>query len=646
MKEIRLLKLNLRNFKGIKEFNLDLKGSDVSIYGDNATGKTTIMDSFIWLLFDKDSQNSSQFNIKTLDEEGNVIHGLEHEVSAKLEIDNKEIELQKIYKEKWTKKRGQTNSELTGHTTDYFINGVPKKKKEYTEYLSHITDEDTFKILTNPLYFNNNLSWKDRRSIALNICGELEDKEVIKQDSKLKELDNLLEDKSIDDLKAEMSSRRRKLNEELKSIPHRIDELSRNNEEIDVAALKGEKKVLDERLIELKNSKPEDYDFRLRGINGSIKILENELKDSERSITVEIIGEIEQTRKDKFNIEKQHQEYDSKAFKLDKEVIALSQSIQSLDIDTEALREKFRDIKVLEFDDNSTTCPTCNRTLENEKIDKLIKEFEESKAKQLKEINELGKENKAYAEKYKKESGEKQTELDEIKEQLKAITPMLEAKEKLMTELEKELSNIDTTKLPFYKDTKEKIDGLEKERLEIEKLNNNQEDISGKIEALENQISEINKKLSKVDLIESANKRVEELKSRERELSQMVAETEKTEFLCDQYVITKSNLLEEKLNSKFNIVKFKLFDLQVNGGINETFITTVDGIPFEDLNNAMRINAGLDIISTLTDYYNFKAPIFIDNRESINKIIDVESQVINLIVSEDKKLKVEEIICI
>ena len=223
MSKIKIIELSLRNFKGIKELKLTPKRKDMYIYGKNEAGKTTIMDAFIWLLFDKDSSNNSNFSIKTLNGEGNPIHMLEHEVLAKLSVDEKEIELQKIYKEKWTKKRGQANSELTGHTTDYFINGVPKKKSEYTDYLSNIISEDLFKILTNPLYFNEKLKWQDRREIALKICGDIDDAEVIRKGEKLKPLRELLSEKTLQDLKAEMAAKRKKLNDELKSIPVRID---------------------------------------------------------------------------------------------------------------------------------------------------------------------------------------------------------------------------------------------------------------------------------------------------------------------------------------------------------------------------------------------------------------------------------------
>lgn len=640
MNEIKILNLKLRNFKGMKDFELNLDGKDVNIYGDNGIGKTSIMDAFIWLLFDKDSQNNSNFKIKTLDKEGNAIHGLEHEVSAKLKINGTEVELQKIYKEKWTKKRGQAEAELSGHTTDYFINGVPKKKKEYTEYLANIVDEDTFKILTNSLFFNLNLKWQDRRSIALNLCEEIKQNEVMSHDSKLKELEQLLKDKTVDDLKAEMTFKRKKLNEELKSIPYRIDELSRESIEVDVEALNKEKEVLEEKLNKLKNSKAVDYEFQLRSITGTIKMLENEIKDLERNLTEKIRVNLDNANKAKYNLEKAVHESDSKALKLSSNATGLVDLIEKTEKEMDELRENFKDLRVVEFDKGSTICPTCQQSLPAEEIERLIKEFEESKANKLREINETGKQKKERLEKANKELVGVGKELAEIKAGLETTKLMLEGKKKEIAGYEKEIENIDVTSLKEYKENKVQIEKLEKEKLDIEKIAK-EEDHTEAIKELENQILIINKDLAKVDLIKKNKKRVETLLEREKELAQQVADTEKIESLCDEYIITKSNLLESNLNSKFKLVKFKLFDKQVNGGINETFVTTVNGVPFEDLNSAMKINAGLDIITTLSEHYELKAPIFLDNRESVNEIPDMDAQIINLIVSKDKKLRVE-----
>ena len=151
--------MKLKNFKGIKNFELKPDGNDLRIYGENEAGKTSLYDAFYWILFDKDSEGNSNFSIKTLDEDNNVIHNLEHEVKAELEINDKKMELRKVYYEKWTKKRGSATETFTGHTTDYYINDVPVKKSEYDSKINDLIDEERFKLLTNSAYFNEQLHW-------------------------------------------------------------------------------------------------------------------------------------------------------------------------------------------------------------------------------------------------------------------------------------------------------------------------------------------------------------------------------------------------------------------------------------------------------------------------------------------------------
>ncbi|MFA5528414.1 MAG: ATP-binding protein, partial [Peptostreptococcales bacterium] len=163
---IELAKLELLNFKGIKEKTIGF-GKETNIYGRNETGKTTIFDSFTWLLFGKDSTNRSDFNIKTLDKNGEFIHGLDHQVTGILLVDGKEVILRRLLKENWVKKRGSAEAIFSGNTTEYFINEEPKKEKEYKEYINSLIDENVFKLLTNPMHFNVNTSWQDRRKILL-----------------------------------------------------------------------------------------------------------------------------------------------------------------------------------------------------------------------------------------------------------------------------------------------------------------------------------------------------------------------------------------------------------------------------------------------------------------------------------------------
>ena len=203
-KELKLISLTLKNFKGIRSFHLDARGENARVFGDNATGKTTLFDSFLWLLFDKDSQNKKDFSIKTLDGNGKEMHNLEHEVEGMFSLDGRTITLRKVFTEKWTRKRGSATSEFTGHETNYFIDGVPVKKKEYVDRVDQIVKEDIFKLLTSPSFFNEQVKWQDRRKILLEICGDISDMDVIASESKLSSLPGILNGRTIEEHRKEI----------------------------------------------------------------------------------------------------------------------------------------------------------------------------------------------------------------------------------------------------------------------------------------------------------------------------------------------------------------------------------------------------------------------------------------------------------
>lgn len=171
MSVIKLIKMSLKNFKGIKNLTVDFENV-TNICGENKLGKTTIFDGFTWVLFDKDSKDRSKFEVQPLDEANNVMHMLETEVVAILEVDGKPMELKKLLKEKWVKKRGEVESELKGTETLYYINEVPLKLSEYREKICSIIDEQLFKLISNPLYFSLNMKWQVRAYEKLyGYCG-------------------------------------------------------------------------------------------------------------------------------------------------------------------------------------------------------------------------------------------------------------------------------------------------------------------------------------------------------------------------------------------------------------------------------------------------------------------------------------------
>lgn len=641
---MKLNSLELRNFKGIKELSVILNSQDLNIYGDNGTGKTTVFDAFMWLLFDKDSSNSSNFNIKTLDKTGQVKSGLEHEVKASITLDSgKTVELQKIYKEKWTKKRGETEQALTGHNTDHYIDGVPKKKKEYTEFLEKIIDEETFRILTNPLHFNTKLEWKKRREVAMELVDQVEVEDVFNADKKIEELKNLLvDDLSVEDLKAKTQATKRKLNEKLKQIPVRIDELSRQDldENIDFETLTKQKSDIEKQIDSIKNRTIDTE--QLEKLKEEVSMLETLKRTFERDKTIALNEEYKSVNSRLQDVNKEANTLINDKQKIENEISLLESKISFKNEEIARLRTEYKEITSSEFDTTENVCKACGQELQEDKKEENIERFNSNIQTQIQKNIEFGKKVKSEIEELEEQIKEKKEEQVLVEGKLEEIQKRVTAIENNLDKIEKQLGSIDFNSFEEYQETSIKITKLNREIESI--LSDNKEksqEQQDKLTELENRLSNTNTLLSKKEVIESNLKRVEELKEEERELAEQIAQLEKTEIQCEQFIITKAALLEDKLNSKFKLVKFKLFEEQMNGGINDIFTTTVNGVPFDDLNNAMKINAGLDIINTLTKHYSFNAPIFIDNRESVNEIIDIDSQVINLIVSDDKKLKIE-----
>lgn len=651
MKEIKLIQLALRNFKGIRSFTLEADGNDIKVYGDNATGKTTLFDAFVWLLFDKDSNNRKDFAIKTLDENGKVLHNLEHEVEASFSIDGKIITLRKVYKEKWTQKRGSVSQEFSGHTTDYLIDGVPAKKKEYDQLISELIDEDVFKLLTNPAYFNEQLKWQDRRKVLLEVCGDITDEEVIACNQDLAKLLDVLNGRSIEDHKKVIVEKRKEINKELDSIPVRIDEIQRGLPELTGL----EKQSLENQINDL-NTQIDDKMTEINSIKNGKTITDKQKEIQEVEIELlQIKQEHEAGSKDHiYQLKARLQEEKSNTNILQSQLEDLkikqrhnAENIKSIEENLQKLREEWTTVNNQEFKhSDQCECPACGQSLPEEQIEearnKALAQFNLEKSKKLEEINSQGKRGK-----------EQKEELFQQNEQLvkkqEKFTSQIEKKQKLMARLTKQLEQlesqvIDITDNPQYV---EKLQDKQKLQEEIEGLRlSNQaaiQEIEQQIIQLKSERDELQSELAKFSVFEQSQKRIVELQEQQRDLAFEFEQLEHELYLTEEFTRTKVNMLTEKINSKFKYARFKLFEQQVNGGLNEVCETLFNGVPYSSgLNNAAKINVGLDIINTLSEHYGFSAPIFVDNAEAVTKLIDTNSQLISLVVSgKDKQLRVE-----
>ncbi len=647
---MKLLTLSLKNFKGIKSFKLDTQGKDVKVFGDNATGKTTLFDAFLWLLFDKDSQNKKDFDIKTLDQAGTVLHGLEHEVEAALDVSGRPVTLRKVYAEKWTKKRGSASKEFTGHTTDYFINGVPVKKNEYTARVGDIADEETFKLLTSPAYFNEQLHWTKRRETLLDVCGYVSDEEVINSDKSLAKLPEILKGRSLDDHRKVIAARRTELNKELEKIPTRIDEVQLGLPDIsmldadqlpkDIAKAKALLKQKQDNLLQLESGgEVAQKKNELSEINADLLALKNEYQ-------AEIDAMVSEKRKALTDIELRLSSLRSEISGKESDVASNLRRIDNLKTKAAQLRNKWNEVNAQQLELNQESiCPTCGQDVPEEKLEEARATaeaaFNREKADKLASISAEGKTTMAEVTELERQNVDIQAEIEELGAQLEATKQEANGLKQAIESIRSE-NTLDN--YPSYAQKLQEKAKLE-EAIATMKAGNSEVIAKAKeeIAQAENDIAILEGSLANVRRYEEGQKRIEQLKAQEKQLAAEYAKLEEELYLTEQFIRTKVSMLEEKINSRFKMARFKLFDVQINGGVVECCETIYKGVPYSSgLNNAARINVGLDIINTLSQHYGFSAPIFVDNREAVTKLIETEAQVISLIVSEpDKKLRVE-----
>lgn len=642
--EIRIYNLRLKNFKGIKELDIVFGGKDANIYGRNATGKTTIFDAFKWLFFDKDSNDRKDFNIKTLDENNNPIHYLEHEVEATLIVDGQDINFKKMLKEKWVKKRGQEQQGFSGHETSYWIDEVPIKKKDYEEKINSIIPENLFKLITDPLFFNNQMSWKERRELLIHISGStITDEQILSSNSEFSILKDNLEGRTIEDYSKVLYAKIKELNNEREKIPVRIDELTKTlitEHNIDYEELEKQKSVLND---ELKTIETEMMDIQARAKENIKKadqlgIVKNELNNLKFRLEVEHNNKYSQ---DMMNLQNEKVLVENKLRNNREEY---ENCIQKIEQDTSrktVLYQKWDEVNklTLEFDPDTFICPTCKRVLEAEQIEEKKKEmelnFDNHKKMEKDAINTEGQTINVRVQENTIKKEQLQTEIKQLEERLNKICTELENAEKQKSGIE----DFDVTSLPEYQEKLKEVEKLQE--FVNQMVTDDTTEIQNKKSNIIENINNIDKQLNERNVQEKTKARIEELEKQEEEIAQKVQELESQQFQIEEFTKTKVELLENAINSNFEIVNFRLFKTQINGGLEECCDTLVNGVPYSDVNNAHKIIAGLDIIKTLTKFHNRTAPIFIDNRESINDLCPIDTQVIGLVVTDDATLRME-----
>ena len=598
---MKLISLTLQNFKGIKGFILDADGQNSNVFGNNGTGKSTLFDAFTWLLFGKNSRDEKDFGIKTLDANGNVIPRIEHRVSAVIEHNGQKLQLTRTYKERWRKQRGAAEAVMVGNTTEYAYGPVgaatPINASEYARVINNLIDEKIFKLITDPLYFNERLSWQERRQLLMQICGDITDEDIVKSNAELEEVLQLAAGRSIDETKKGVRAAIRETKKKKDEIGPRIDECRKGLADINLAAVDDARidvKMVPGQIEALRKKKLEESSMdqsvkdreRLAEVNAKILELKAARHDVYQKTVYDLMEkEIEASRV----VAKEQDALDA----LQAKRTAMRADAERFTQSINDLRNDFKTVfgKAFTSTPIETVCPTCGQALPTDRIERAKSAMAEQeasfnfeKAERLKAINIEGKEKKQKLE-------ETAASLTELEGKIEASTQRLEQLKDVLTAIKEDKA---TQKEPAPSEEEVRLVQeamILKSHIEHPVENTENAQIDEQIAALKEKLGDAQIIITKADNNNALNARIGELLKSEHELSEHLIDLEHQLYLCEQFTRTKTDLVSERLAEKIPTVQFIMFRPNVtNEGIEECCETSYHGVPYKDLNTGARIN--------------------------------------------------------
>nr|DAN84107.1 MAG TPA: chromosome partition protein [Caudoviricetes sp.] len=659
---MKLIRMYLENFKGIKKAEFNFGGYDANIYGANGTGKTTVFDAFTWLLFGKASEERANFSPKTITAEG-VAHNLDHSVECDIEIDGTTTTFRRVFHEVYKKTRGSAESILSGHTTDYYINGVPKKEKEYQEFWKNIFGSDEkVKLLTMPAYFAEQLHWENRLAILFEICGNISDSEIMETDTELRELSLLMGNNSVAEYKKIVKAKQSTVKKRLDLLPARIDEATKaipdklptdSKESMEHRAADIRKAISEaekERAsIIAGNDKEAHTRTEIAEKNAALSEARARYSERQREATDAALEKVQEIR-EKLAVEENELSQNTRTLEQSKQRVAdIEKKREQIMTSHKEKQVEYAEVEREQFDETSAVCDKCGQALPESRVLDLKSLFNERKSNRLTALTEAM--NGLIAEGKAKASKEMLAAEQQMVANLEAaVANKKEMIANLNSCLDEYKKGVEASKLPPFETTDEykqitaAIDELKSRECEAPRTDS----IDARIADLRAEEATITASIAALETKTVQEARISELEQEQKSLGVQLGEAERSMYLCEKFTRVKSALLNDKFHEHFKTVKFQLFKQNTsNDGIEDicdVLVPTATGafVPFSDANKAARLNAGIEIIGVLGEHYGVELPIFVDNAESVTHIIPTKGQLIRLVVSEsDNELRLE-----
>ena len=646
---MKLLNLTLDNFKGTKHYSLDLpNGCSAAVYGENGTGKTTLADAWCWLLFGVDSKGQSDSKNGGFQVATKETSGLDYSVSATIEVDGRVHILRRVYREDFSRKNGESEKGQAKNHTDYYLDDTPlKTKKQYDAFIDTLfPSREIGRALTIPSYFPGELEPNARRELLLKLFApEITEDSVIERHPELARLRTYKDYKTVEQYRDWAKAQRTAVNKELDSIPGRIDEanlakredIPTPEDEAVFQRLQAEKAKLAMKISAARNGS-DAADAQRRKGEAEAQLARKKAEymgkflhanDSLNADAQALRKEISDKERDLFLLKRKNEERVLFMENIRKEIKRLGGEWQEW-------QEKC-------FDESSTICPTCGQPLPPEQAQEAREKFNLARSGEIARIEEKGLK--------LREQNEKDAAI--IKAERQEIAAAKQELEALHEKLDKLAAAI-VTPPPFesteeYQSIIKQIQGIEQEiALYKAKDGKKLEPLLEKEEIIQQQLDELARKKLNAEANQQQEQRIRDLLAKQKELNLQLTTLDDGLALADRFIRLRAMDLEKDINSRFEVVRWKLFDIQVNGGVKtccEAMADNNNGVFVEyssNLNDGRRIQAGVDIINAITKATGVTAPIWIDGAGELTKKLNTQSQCVRLYASEaDKALRVE-----
>lgn len=642
MTTIKIKRLSLENFKCHDSLVLDFNGNNASIYGDNASGKSSVYDALTWLLFGKDSRGNGEKNIeiKPLKADGTVRdHHAITSVEAVLLVDDTEVSLRRTLQEVWSTKRGSIEATYDGNTSEYFIDGVPCKKYAFTNKIDELVSEDLFRMLTSVSYFASEMPWQDRRDVLFKVSGAMSDLQILQTKEEFAPIIEGMGRLSIDDYKKKLFSEKRAFVGVRDEIPARISECQKTINDLGnidftearlaVDSLVAEKEKLNAELLAIEHSSALDEKMLAQK---QAQLAIDELESKNRLYRESQMQGQPDTRK----LEMQVADAKNKILLIESRMKKYNDSLLRVDDQIAVCRQNWMEESARVFG-AALNCPTCGQALPADQIAIAREAFEADKQRKLRDIEDT-----ANRLKVMKADTEEEIKIceDEIKQYKKDVLD-LDVKIKFADSHKVEVADMEG-----YKDTSDSLRTWLNQILEEVRVL--REDSYAASKATRDKISDINVKINeamavagKESALRYAEKRIEELQEEAQKAAENLQKIESLIYLIEEFTRYKTSFVEDSINGMFRIARFRLFREQANGGVEDRCDVVYEGVPYICVNSGAKINLGIDIINTLSEVYGISVPLFVDNAESVTNIEAAKGQIIRLVVSEnDKELRI------